>query len=143
MSREQSPSAFRSAPHCRGELQAAVVAAYDGIRSTAEIGAMIGRSSDNVGNVLRRLNMPVVSKRADEARRAEYRACADEGMTIYECADRIGVSPASVVSMAKSIGLKFTPKKGGRPAAPHLVVAPKAKLSASPKAVTAYLQGAK
>ena len=120
-----------------GETQAAVLAAYDGIRTNSEIAEIIGRSREHVASVLRRLKLPSIKAPASD-RHADYRACADAGMTMRECAEALGVTYNAVMHMDRDYGIKFA-RVRAKPASESSSVV----FSASPDAIRRYFERSK
>lgn len=121
-----------------GETQAAVLAAYDGIRTNSEIAEIIGRSREHVGCVLRKLKLPAIAKLVIERRHADYQACADAGMTMRDCAEALGVTYNAVTHMDKNYGIKFA-RERAKPASESSSVC----FSASPEAIRRYFERSK
>jgi len=127
--------------YLKGQLKAKVLPLYDGKRGSWEIANMIGCNRTDVNQVLRRAKLKVIwAGRSDRERRAQYRACADAGMTAHECGEKLGVSIHSVRSMARVLGIKFTPKTEHLNWVRNNPPKPRVALSASPKAVAKYIK---
>ena len=120
-----------------GETKAAVLAAYDGIRTNAEIGEIIGRCPKHVASVLRKHKLPSIKAPAS-GRHADYQACADAGMTMRECAEALGVTYGAVTHMDKNYGIKFA-RERAKPASESSSVC----FSASPEAIRRYFERSK
>lgn len=141
MSREPPPRIFHIAKPIG--LQERIRAAYDGVKTSSQIAREIGTTTGHVSKAIFRLKLKdaPLQRKSHLARRAEYIACVDAGMTIYECAAKLGVSHHTVRSMAQDHGWEFKAKrraKKPRPAKPTAV-----KISASPDAIRRYLERAK
>lgn len=130
-----SARGFAKAIAKSGETQAAVLAAYDGIRTNSEIAEIIGRSREHVASVLRRLKLPAIKAPAID-RHADYQACADAGMTMRECAEALGVTYGAVMHMDRDYGIKF---RRAKPASESSSVC----FSASPDAIRRYFERSK